>query len=122
MCVCGDIGAGMNSLDPSVVFSPRHLSLPSDSSSLTDAIRQASSNSTLGLGDTGKIISSALSDSYLPNIGLDESQQVGKSVCFVSGAYKIVHISSICWPNAPAYSKLSIYKTVQLPLPVLVSE
>lgn len=68
----------MTSLDAGLVFSPRHLSLPSDSSSLTDALRQAGSNSTLGLSDTGKILSSALSDSYLPSIGLDDSHQVGK--------------------------------------------
>ena len=67
------IGAGMMSLDPpGQGLSPRHLSLPGDSyNDIADMMRHAAEN-TLGLGDTGRMISSALSDGYLPGIGLDD--------------------------------------------------
>ena len=52
------------------VFSPRHTSLPSESASFNDISELMKSNS-LGLGDTGRMISSALSDSFLP--GMDDT-------------------------------------------------
>ena len=61
-------GAGLATLEQPV-FSPRHTSLPSESASFNDISELMKSNS-LGLGDTGRMISSALSDSFLP--GLDD--------------------------------------------------
>ena len=73
------IPLGGPSLDPHNLISPRHLSLPTEPTSssyndLTEFMKQ--SHDTLGLGDTGRMISSALSDGYLPNIGLDDTPKV----------------------------------------------
>lgn len=76
------VGTGLVSLDPNNVMSPRHLSLPSETSNsyndVSDFVRHATE---LGLGDTGRIISSALSDGYLPNIGMDDTPKVCIYVC-----------------------------------------
>ena len=76
----------MMSLDPpGQGLSPRHLSLPGDSyNDIADMMRHAAEN-TLGLGDTGRMISSALSDGYLPGIGLDDhTPKVCVSYCLVT--------------------------------------
>ena len=67
----------MDSLDLGPALSPRHLSLPSDSNSGNDISEMMRSNErTLGLGDTGRMISNALSDSFLPGIGIDDTPHV----------------------------------------------
>ena len=61
------VGAGMTSLDAGLSGSgPRHLSFPSD------GCGNEGGGEVLGLADTGKMIS-ALSDSYLPGVGMDDS-------------------------------------------------
>ena len=66
----------MASLDPTVnMSSPRHLSLPSDANNSYNEVNEFVKNE-LGLGDTGRMISSALSDGYLPGIGMDDTSKV----------------------------------------------
>ena len=62
------VGAGFSSLDTSIPS--RHLSFPSEDSTGIDLVR---SNDVLGLADTGRMISNALSDSFLSAIGMDDT-------------------------------------------------
>lgn len=71
---CPPIGAGMPpTFDTS---NPRHLSYASDTSTELDIVR----NDALSLGDTGKMISNALSDSFLPSVGIDDSSHMQQHV------------------------------------------
>ena len=68
----------MASLDPAVavaMVSPRHLSLPSDANNSYNEVSDFVKHE-LGLSDTGRMISSALSDGYLPGIGMDDTPKV----------------------------------------------
>ena len=68
------VASGMPSLDIST-GSPRHLSFPSDGTNDIGSLMRPSDN-VLGLADTGKMISSALSDSFLPGIGMEDGSHV----------------------------------------------